>query len=224
MDPVLNEVEARVIGALIEKKLTTPEYYPLSLNSLTTACNQKSNRDPVVDFDEKTVVRALDALKDRELARQLSGADMRVPRYYHRLDEVLSLSEKEVAILGELLLRGPQTVGELRGRANRMVPLADLTEAEGVLEGLAARESGPMVARLPRQPGRKESRWAQLLTGEPAIEATPEEEPEAKPERATVEVRAENERLAALEDQVASLEGEMAALRQQFQEFKEQFD
>ncbi|MFC1526065.1 YceH family protein [Candidatus Latescibacterota bacterium] len=224
MEPLLNKTEERVLGVLVEKKITTPEYYPLSLNSLTTACNQKSNRSPVVEFDEKTVVRALDSLRDKELARVQSGADMRVPRYYHRFDEVLSLSEKEMAVLCELMLRGPQTVGELRGRTSRMAPLVDLAEVEAVLEGLRGRESGPMVVCLPRQPGRKEPRYAHLLAGEPEAAAAAEEAAEVKPERATLEVRAEDERLAALEDQVAALVEEMAALRQQFQGFRQQFE
>ena len=220
LDSDLTPVEERVLGCLIEKGITTPEYYPLTLNSLTTACNQKSNRHPVVEFDEKTVVRALDSLRDRELARVVSGADMRVPRYYHRFAEVMELDEKEVAVLGELMLRGPQTVGELRGRASRMAPFTELAEVSAVLEGLASRQ---LVAQLPRQPGRKESRWAHLLAGAPGVEEG-EEEAEPRPEAARRQVRAEDERLAALEKEVAGLRQEVAALGQQLAEFRQQFE
>jgi len=215
----LSPVEERVLGCLIEKGLTTPEYYPLTLNSLTTACNQKSNRQPVLDLDEKTVVRALDGLRDRELTRVVSGADMRVPRYYHRFAEVLELEDDEVAALCELMLRGPQTVGELRARASRMTPFESLEQVGAVLERLEGRQ---LVTRLARQPGRKESRYAHLLAGAPESEA--EEEGEAPPERATLEVRAENERLEALQGEVAELRQEVAGLRQQLDEFRRQFE
>ena len=220
LDGELTRVEERVLGCLIEKGFTTPDYYPLTLNSLTTACNQKSNRHPVVDFDEKAVVRALDSLRDRELTRVVSGADMRVPRYYHRFAEVMELEETEVAVLCELMVRGPQTVGELRGRASRMAPLAELAEVSAVLEKLEAQE---LVTCLPRQPGRKESRYAHLLAGQPEA-AEVDAEGEAPPEAATLEVRAENERLAALEQEVAGLREEVASLRQQLDEFRQQFE
>lgn len=220
LDGELTRVEERVLGCLIEKGVTTPEYYPLTLNSLTTACNQKSNRHPVVDFDEKTVVRALDSLRDRELTRVVSGADMRVPRYYHRFAEVMELEEKEVAVLCELMLRGPQTVGELRGRAGRMVSFAELAEVSAVLEKLV---TGELVTCLPRQPGRKESRYAHLLAGQPEA-AEADAEGEAPPEPATLEVRAENERLATLEQEVAGLREEVTSLRQQLDEFRRQFE
>lgn len=220
MELELNPVEERVLGCLVEKGITTPEYYPLTLNSLTTACNQKSNRHPVVDFDEKTVVRALDSLRDRELARVVSGADMRVPRYYHRFAEVVELADDEVAILCELMLRGPQTVGELRGRASRMAPFEELTHVSAALDRLEARE---LAMRLPRQPGRKEPRYAHLLAGPP--EAGEEEaEAETPVERATLEVRAENERLDSVEAEVARLREELTLLSQQLDEFRKQFE
>ncbi|MFH1568854.1 MAG: YceH family protein [Gemmatimonadota bacterium] len=224
MELVLTATEARVLGCLIEKGITTPEYYPLSLNSLTAACNQKSNRSPAMALDEKAVVRALDGLREKGLARVVSGADLRVPKYYHRFDEELELAGPELALLCELMLRGPQTVGELRGRAGRMAELGDLPEVSSRLEGLAAREAGALVVRLPRQPGRKESRYAHLLCGAPAPESEVAEEREPRPEAATLAVRAEDERLAALESEVAVLRDEVAELRQQLGEFRRQFE
>jgi uncharacterized protein YceH (UPF0502 family) len=157
MELLHDAVETRVLAALIEKEFSTPDYYPLTLNSLTTACNQKSNRDPVVDFDEKTVVRALDSLRQRSLTRVISGADLRVPKYYHRLPGVVPLEKSQLAVLCELMLRGPQTVGELRGRCSRLHEFSDLAAIEAVLENLGSHAEGPLVHKLPRQPGRKES-------------------------------------------------------------------
>ncbi len=222
MEPLLNAVEVRVLGALVEKEITTPEYYPLTLNSLTTACNQKSNRYPVVDFDEKTVVRALESLRDKGLARQVSGMDMRVPKHYHLFDEKLGLTRSQVAALCVLMLRGPQTVGEIRGRSGRLHEFADLSEVEAVLSALAERAEGPLVAQLARQPGRKESRYAHLLMGQPQED---EQEDEGGPvDAAAVEVRAENERIAALEERVRELASELVTLREEFARFKEQFE
>lgn len=222
MEPLLSEVEVRVLGALIEKQITTPDYYPLTLNALTAACNQKSNRAPVVDFDEKTVVRALESLRDKELARMLSGAEMRVPKYYHLFTETLGFTSPEVGVLCVLMLRGPQTVGEIRGRSGRLYEFADLAEVEQALQQLMEREGGPVVMKLPRQIGRKESRYAQLLAGEPEI-AT-EEEGEAQLEKAALEVRTENERLEQLEIQVQDLQRQIEDLRLEFATFKRQFE
>ena len=222
MEPLLSEVEVRVLGALIEKQITTPEYYPLTLNALTAACNQKSNRAPVVDFDEKTVVRALESLRDKELARMLSGAEMRVPKYYHLFTETLGFTPPEVGVLCVLMLRGPQTVGEIRGRSGRLYEFAHLAEVEQALQGLIEREGGPVVMKLPRQVGFKESRYAQLLAGEPEI-AT-EEEGEAQLEKATLEVRTENERLEQLEIQVQDLQRQFEAMQLEFATFKRQFE
>lgn len=222
MEPLLNAVEVRVLGALVEKEITTPEYYPLTLNSLTTACNQKSNRYPVVDFDEKTVVRALESLRDKGLARQVSGMDMRVPKHYHLFDDKLGLTRPQVAALCVLMLRGPQTVGEIRGRSGRLHEFADLSEVEAGLAALAERAEGPLVAQLARQPGRKESRYAHLLMGQPQED---EQEDEGGPvDAAAVEVRAENERIAALEERVRELASELVTLREEFARFKEQFE
>lgn len=219
MEITLNDIEVRVLGSLIEKELTTPEYYPLSLNSLTNACNQKSNRDPVMALAEEDVVRALDSLRFKQLA-VLSADGGRVPKYRHLLAEKMGLVSAEQAILCELLVRGPQTVGELRTRGERMHPFGDLTAVEEVLKELMEREQ-PFVALMPRQPGRKEGRYAQLFSGMPEIS---EESSEARPEAARQRVLAENERVTKLEDEVATLRSEVAALQQQMAEFKAQFE
>lgn len=218
MIPQLNEVEVRILGCLVEKELATPEYYPLTLNALTAACNQKSNRDPVLSLEEAEVVRALDALRTKGLARQ-SAEGVRAMKYCHCLSEKLLLEPPELAVLAELLLRGPQTVGELRGRAERMAPFAELTAVEQVLQTLMEREA-PLVTRLPRQPGRKENRFAHLLAGEPAAA----EELAPPPEAARRQVMAENERIAQLEAEVAALRDEVAELRRMMDEFRAQFD
>jgi len=215
----LNDSEVRVLGCFIEKETTTPEYYPLTLNALTTACNQKSNRDPVVAYDDTTVVRALDRLRHLGLAMQ-AGEGGRVPRYRHALAVKLYLEPEELAVLAELMLRGPQTLGELRARADRMHPLNSLEEVEVILKHLAERKE-PLVMQLPRQPGRKECRYAHLLAGVPEIS---EEPVVPAPEPATLRARAENERLAALETEVAALRGELETLKVQMAEFKSQFE
>jgi uncharacterized protein YceH (UPF0502 family) len=218
----LNEVEVRVLGCLIEKEMSTPEYYPLTLNALTNACNQKNNRDPVASFEEKDVVRALDTLRERlDLVRVLSGAEMRVRRYSHRFPEAFELSRAQVAVLCELMLRGPQTVGELRNRASRLHDMGDLAAVDAVLEQLAGRPAGALVERLPRQPGHKESRYAHLLGERPQLEAgqaTP------RPEKAALEAHAEDERLERLESEVEDLRAQMAALRDEWARFRQQFE
>jgi uncharacterized protein YceH (UPF0502 family) len=221
MEALLNSVEVRVLGALIEKEITTPEYYPLTLNSLTTACNQKSNRDPVVSLEEKAVVRALENLREKGLARQVSGVDMRVPKHYHLFDEKMGLTRPQVAALCVLMLRGPQTVGEIRGRSGRLYEFAGLEEVERVLVELAEWTEGALVVQLARQPGRKESRYAHVLMGEPEEEDAQTEGPV---DAAALEVRAENERIAALEEQVKALRDELADVRSVFAQFKEQFE
>ena len=224
MEQLLDKVEERVLGALMEKCVTTPDYYPLTLNSLTTACNQKSNRNPVVDFDEKAVVRALDSLRQKELVRVVSGADQRVPKYYHRFGEVLGFSTRETAILCELMLRGPQTIGELRGRGNRLYEFADLAEVDAVLLDLTNRQNGAAVQKLSRQPGLKESRYAHLLAGDAAVADVAAEARQAPPEKATLAVRAENERLAKLEETVAAVQQQVDDLSRKFEEFRKQFE
>lgn len=222
MDPaILSATEQRVLGSLVEKQVTTPDYYPLSLNALTNACNQSSNREPVVSFDETTVVRALDSLREKKMAYLFDGAQSRVPRYGHRFAEAFALAPAETAVLCELMLRGPQTVGELRGRASRMHAFESLSEVEGVLEGLAARPAKHLVARLPRQTGMKECRYAHLLGGEVRVEPaklTP------RPEAATLAVRAEDERMGRLEAEIAALRRELGELRDQLAQFRRQFE
>jgi len=200
----------------MEKQRTTPEYYPLTLNALTNACNQLSNREPVVSFDEKTVVRALDSLRDKKLVWVVSAAGSRTPKYEQRLTEVLGLKEPEAAVICLLLLRGPQTPGELRSRSGRLFAFEDLGQVEAALQGLGDRPA-PLVKALPKQPGAREARYAHLLSGEPQW-APPVRE--VRPEAATLEVRAENERLAALEQRVTELTGVVAELRKQLEEFR----
>ena len=208
-----------MLGSLVEKELTTPEYYPLSLNSLTNACNQKSNRDPVMALSEEEVVRALDSLRFKQLS-VISADGGRVPKYRHLLAEKLGLVPAEQAVLCELLLRGPQTVGELRTRCERMHPFGDLSAVEVVLQELMERES-PMIALMARQPGRKEGRYAQLFSELPESGA---EGAESAPEAARQRVNAENERVARLEEEMAVLRTEMEDLRQLVDEFKKQFE
>ncbi len=217
----LNQTEVRVLGALIEKELTTPEYYPMTLNALTNACNQKSNREPVVSYDEKTVVRTIESLREKGLALMVTGAGSRVPKYRHTFARRFQLDEKEVAVLCVLMLRGPQTVGEVRGRSARLFEFKDLEEAEQTLRGLASRGDGPYVKQLPRQPGRKEARYAHLFSGEPEI---PEEAYEARPETARQAVAAENDRITKLETELETVRQELAELRQQFDSFRQQFE
>ena len=221
MDIHLDDIEARVLGCLIEKELTTPDYYPLTLNSLTAACNQKSNRDPVMALRETDVVRALDRLRTKHLTGERYGAGMRVAKYEHKIREKWPLEPADVAALGVLLLRGPQTLGEIRGRSGRMFPFSDVAEVERTLSGLNVREDGPFVLQLPRQPGQKESRFVHLLSGEPdfeAISAILAFEP------ATLQVRAENERIEVLEAQVQSLQEQMTELKESLEGFRSQFE
>ena len=174
----LDAVESRILGCLIEKEITTPEYYPLTLNALVNACNQRSNRDPLVNFDEDDVTAGLDALRQKQLVSTLTGGGNRVPKYGHRLQERLNLGRREMALLCELLLRGPQTTGELRDRAGRMHRFGDTDEVERCLRTLAERPEQSYVILLPRQPGLKEPRWAHLLSGTPQIiESVPAAEP-----------------------------------------------
>ena len=219
MDVTLNDNEVRVLGSLIEKELTTPEYYPLSLNSLTNACNQKSNRDPVMALTEEDIVRALDSLRFKQLV-VLSADGGRVPKYRHLLAEKLGLMPAEQAIICELLVRGPQTLKELRTRGERMYPFGDLAAVEEVLQELIRREN-PLITLMVRQPGRKEGRYAQLFSELPE---SGDDSIEARPEAARQRVLAENERIANLEEEVAALRGEVVGLQQMMAEFKAQFE
>jgi hypothetical protein len=214
VEPLLNEVEVRVLGALVEKSVTTPEYYPLSLNALVNACNQKSNREPVTAYDSATVGEALSSLREKGLARIIMGGDSRVPKYQHYFEEMYQLTQAEAAILCELMLRGPQSAGELRGRIERFTVTLSLAEAEEVLRGLMTRPE-PLIVQLPRQAGRRDVRYAHLLAGEPVI--TEEAEPAAP--RAPRE-----DRLAALEEEVQRLRLELDALREELAAFRRQFE
>lgn len=219
MELAINAVEARVLGSLVEKEMTTPEYYPLSLNALTNACNQKSNRDPVLSLGEEDVVRALNRLRFMQLT-VVSGESSRVAKYRHLLAENLKLVPAELAVICELLVRGPQTVGELRTRCERMQHFDDLTAVEEVLKELAERET-PLVVRLPKQAGRKEARFAHLFSGMPDMRA---EEFEIAPEAARVRVMAEDHRIEELVAEVCQLKEEVSSLRSMMEEFKRQFE
>jgi len=216
VDFTLNDAEARVMGALFEKSMATPDYYPLSLNALTNACNQKSNRDPVVSFEEATVVRALDGLKEKRLVVQSSAS--RVPKYEECMARNSKLVDRETSLICLLILRGPQTIGELRGRSERLYSFGSLEEVEETLQSL---DEMDLVVKLPRQPGRKESRFAHLLSGDPLESLV---RIQAQPEVATMQVRAENERLAELEKEVAGLKEKIDGLAQVFDDFKAQFE
>lgn len=233
----LTFLEARVIGCLIEKQITTPDQYPLSLNALLNACNQKSNRDPVLELDERTVQQTVDDLGRKHFVVEKSGFGSRVPKYQHRFCNTeygtLKLDPQELAILCELLLRGPQTPGELRGRASRMVPCNDVSEVEAALTRLGERADGPFVTRLAREPGRRESRYAQLFSGEvtgsaqqqTSADAPRSSQPDADADKVAAEPRAslspetafpdmrQEQRLARLEDEVRALRAELSDLR-----------
>ena len=218
MDILLSDVETRVLGSLVEKELTTPEYYPLSLNALVNACNQKSNRDPVMSLDEEDVREALRALDKKGLAGPADNMVSRVSKYEHRLQEAYNFTRHEIAILSELLLRGPQTPGELRSRADRMHKFDDLGIVQSTLQRLMKREP-PLVKVLPRQPGTKEARYAHLLSGD--VEVLPLDSAVGV---AVTSSASSIERMARLEDQVEKLQSEIADLKQQFAAFRKQFE
>lgn len=222
--PPLSASEIRVLGSLVEKAVTTPDYYPLTLNSLTLACNQLSNRDPVVAFDETVVVRALDGLREKRLASVFTGAESRVAKYKHSLTDALLLTPGELGLLCVLMLRGPQTLAELRTRTERFQPFESHAEVEEALQALSTRQAQPLVVKLPRLPGTKEPRYAHLLAGPIDLSAlaAPPGIPPAEP--ATLAVRAENERLAKLEAETVALRGELDELRRQFADFRKQFE
>jgi uncharacterized protein YceH (UPF0502 family) len=215
---VLNKDEARVLGALIEKEITTPDYYPLSLNALINACNQKNNREPVMNLDEGAVRTALHNLQAKRLAGPAGGADSRVTKYEHRIQEVFNFTRAETAIMDVLLLRGPQTPGELRGRTERMFRFEELSDVQSALQRLIERDP-PLVKMLPRQSGTKESRYAHLLSGD--VEAW-----EAPPDSSASSGRgaSDDERVIRLEGEVAELRKEIAELKEQMESFRKQFE
>ncbi len=217
MNPV-TEVEARVLGALLEKDITTPDYYPLSLNALVNACNQKNNREPVMNLDEAAVREAIDTLHGQNLAGPAGGADSRVTKYEHRLQEVFNFNRGETAIVCVLLLRGPQTPGELRGRTERMHRFEALDEVQSTLQRLMQREP-PIVRVLPRQPGTKEARYAHLLSGD-----VPDFTMPRTPSSPSSDGSGENKALARLEGEVQELRKEVADLKQQMERFRKAFE
>jgi uncharacterized protein len=225
MDTILNEYEVRVLGALVEKKITTPEYYPLTLNSIINACNQKSSRDPVVSYDENIVQKALNSLREKKLAYVFSGADARVAKYGHLFPEAMDLSHAETAIMCVLLLRGAQTPGELRTRTASLYNFESLVDVELALQSLMDDDvrKEPLIVKLPRQPGTKESRYAHLLSGEVNVEQLPViAAPRASSSSTAASVNAE--RIVTLEAEIATLKQEVAELKQAFAEFKKQFE
>jgi uncharacterized protein YceH (UPF0502 family) len=214
MDLQLTPHELRVIGCLIEKQITTPDQYPLSLNALVNACNQKSNRDPVLDLKETMVQGVLDALTSKFLVSEERGYGSRVSKYEHRFCNStfgkLQLSPGELSVLCELFLRGPQTPGELRTRASRMCPLSDVSEVEDILGKLASRDDGPFVVRLAREPGRRESRWAHLFGGEPVAGAADPTGSRAEP----IHESSGGSRIELLERRIEQLEAELVRLKE----------
>ncbi len=216
----LNPIEVRVLGSLIEKDITTPDYYPLSLNALVNACNQKNNRDPIMRLDEDSVRQALGSLQEKRLAGSAGGADSRVTKYEHRLQEVFNFDRREIAVICILLLRGPQTPGELRGRSERMYRFETLDDVQSTIQRLTDRQPS-LVRVLPRQPGTKESRYMHLF----ANTADLAEDSTAAPARPESAVPAHDDsRIATLEAELSSLRKEVAELRQQITDFKIQFE
>jgi uncharacterized protein YceH (UPF0502 family) len=218
MELSLTQNQVRVLGSLIEKDITTPEYYPLSLNALVNACNQKSNRDPVMQLDEEAVRHSLAALQQLRMAGPAGGADSRVTKYEHRLQEVFNFTRAETAIVCVLLLRGPQTPGELRGRTERMHSFESLDDVQSALQKLAQRDP-PLARVLPRQPGTKEARWTHLFAGDVPVSAS------AEPDEIRLERnRPDGARLEELEQDVAALRQELETLKNQMERFRKQFE
>jgi uncharacterized protein YceH (UPF0502 family) len=214
----LTDIEVRVLGSLIEKDITTPDYYPLSLNALVNACNQKNNRDPVTTLDENAVRDALSSLQEKRMAGPASGADSRVTKYEHRLQEVFNFDRREIALICVLLLRGPQTPGELRGRAERMYRFETLEDVQSALQKLMDRQP-PLVRMLPRQPGTKEARYMHLFSGDysPGATTSPSGTSSEAPGNSV------HERVAQLEATISSLKSDIEDLKRQFSEFAAQF-
>jgi uncharacterized protein YceH (UPF0502 family) len=218
----LTPIETRILGCLLEKERITPENYPLSLNSLIAACNQSTNRDPVVSYDEKTVESGVDSLREKKLATMTLGAGSRVPKYRHNLLNHFELNQREVALLCVLLLRGPQTPGELRSRAERLQFFDSLEQVESFLAELA-NGSTPLVRVLPARPGQKENRYVQLISGEPVLPDAPADEIPYSA-RTREEPPRDQTRIEALEHDVSSLRNELTQLREEFASFRKQFE
>jgi len=222
MDRVLTEIEIRVLGCLMEKEVTTPDYYPLTLNALVNACNQKSNRHPVLMLGEKDVVKALETMRyDHHLVCRMSETGSRVPKYSHTLLDTWTFSTREMAVLCVLFLRGPQTVGEIRTHTNRLFKFTDTDMVLTTLNYLANREPDALVMQLPREPGRREQRWAHLFSGEIDLDA-PAFQVADEPVR--IQMQEENERMEVLEAEVKLLRETIEQMKKEFAEFKQQFD
>jgi uncharacterized protein len=217
---LLNEIEVRVLGCLIEKQVTTPEYYPLTLNALTLACNQKNNRNPLTSFTEPQVEQALDSLREKNLAYVFHGSSSRVPKYKHVAPEVLHLSPAELAVMCVLMLSGPQTLGEIRTRGSRLYDFTGLEEVDETLRSLSTKDTEPLVTKLPRQAGQKEARFAQLLSGEVNIEQLSPVETLSRPTRRSTD----SQKVERLEQKVETLTTQLENLRRKFEEFRKQFD
>ena len=218
MSTTLNEIEVRVLGSLVEKQLTTPEYYPLTLNALTAACNQKSNRDPVMSLGETEIQAAIDRLRDLSLVYLFYGSGSRTVKYKHMLPSVYELDPAGTAVMTVLMLRGPQTIGEIRDRTGRLFDFRDLNEVQTALDDLTRRDE-PLIVKLERQPGQKEARYAHLLSGEIDVSKLP-----VAAERSGGAGSASNERIEKLEGEIERLSSELAEFRSMFEEFRKQFD
>lgn len=210
----LTEIEARIVGALIEKQLTTPEYYPLTLNSLVAACNQKTNREPVMSLDDRTVQSSLDDLRDKNIVYVFYGSGSRTVKYKHILPDIYNLEPSETAVMCVLMLRGPQTIGEIRERTGRLYDFRDLNDVNETLEALMKRDE-PLIVRLERAPGQKEARYAQLLCGEVTSYVPPERASRGG---------GNDERFEKLEQEIETLKSELESIRGEFAEFKKQFE
>ena len=220
---ILTEIETRVLGSLIEKDITTPDYYPLSLNALVNACNQKNNREPVTYFDEQTVREALSTLQEKRLAGPAGGADSRVTKYEHRLQEVFNFDRREIAVLCVLLLRGPQTPGELRTRADRMYHFDVLEDVVSTLGRLNQRDPS-LATVLPRQPGTKEARYMHLFSGQPQAAVVSGGEGDEPAQPFARPAHSATDRLTHLEEEVSRLREEVSTLQQQMDTFRKQFE
>jgi uncharacterized protein len=217
MELDLNQIEVRILGSLIEKEITTPEYYPLSLNSLIAACNQKTNRDPIMQLDESEAAQVLDSLKDKRLVWQLSTAGGRVPKFEHNFRSFFKLSDAETAVICVLLLRGPQTVGEIKSRTDRLFQFSSLEEVEKTIQKLSVHPSGPFVTEILRQSGQKEKRYMHLFSSEMVNAINASSEPVSTELKKT---KPEDERFALLENQISVLQQELNTLKNDFETFK----